>query len=73
MTIKNNLKIVRNKFMERQNEYCMICNKELDYVVEYCCGFPNPECGCRGLPVEPPVCSNECYDIVMKIERGENE
>lgn len=51
--------------MYKENEYCMVCDKELDYIVEYCCSKNNSSCGCMGMPVEPPVCSKECYDIVM--------
>lgn len=41
--------------------FCEICSKEIE--VQMCCsGF---DCGCMGLPVEPPVCSNECYDKFM--------
>lgn len=40
--------------------YCMICEKELDYEPLMCCsGYM---CGCYGMPIEPPVCSNECYN-----------
>ena len=35
---------------------CAICGEEIE--VQLCCsGF---ECGCMGLPVEPPVCSEKC-------------
>lgn len=38
----------------------MICEKELDYEPLMCCsGYM---CGCYGMPIEPPVCSNECYN-----------
>ncbi len=41
--------------------YCEICGKEIE--VRMCCsGF---DCGCMGLPIDPPVCSNECYDKLM--------
>lgn len=40
---------------------CAICQTEIE--VQMCCnGF---ECGCMGMPVDPPVCSNECYDKYM--------
>lgn len=44
---------------------CWICQKEMDdYEPEMCCsGF---ECGCMGLPTNPPVCSKECWDKLMK-------
>lgn len=38
-----------------------------------CCGIPMPEydpkrccdgteCGCKGLPTEPPICSRDCWE-----------
>lgn len=41
--------------------YCDICGTEIE--VQMCCS--GRECGCMGLPVEPPVCSEECYDKLM--------
>lgn len=38
--------------------FCEICEKEIE--VKMCCN--GWQCSCAGLPVEPPVCSNECYD-----------
>lgn len=38
--------------------YCEICGKEIE--VRICCN--GSDCGCMGLPVEPPVCSDDCYD-----------
>jgi len=43
---------------------CMVCGDELDYIVEYCCNAF--DCGCMGMPTEPPVCSRVCYDRLMK-------
>lgn len=38
---------------------CIICGKEVpDYEPEYCCN--GDDCCCGGLPVEPPLCSEEC-------------
>jgi predicted nucleic acid-binding Zn ribbon protein len=46
---------------ETKNKYyCMVCGKELDYEPQLCCS--GRDCGCLGMPVDPPVCSNECYD-----------
>lgn len=36
---------------------CTICEKEIE--VQMCCS--GIDCGCMGLPVDPPVCSDECY------------
>ena len=35
----------------------------------YCCH--SFDCGCRGEPIEPPFCSQKCYDEFTK-GRGEN-
>jgi hypothetical protein len=41
---------------------CMICNEELGYEPQMCCsGFM---CGCGGRPIDPSICSNECFDIL---------
>ena len=43
---------------------CMICEKPLEsYEPEICC--EGHECGCMGQPVNPPICSNECWDRLM--------
>lgn len=43
---------------------CQVCNKPIDdYKPQICCsGF---DCGCRGQNIEPPICSNECWDKLM--------
>lgn len=39
--------------------YCEACGKPLPFVPRTCCsGF---DCGCMGKPIDPPVCSDECY------------
>jgi len=41
---------------------CAICEVEIE--VQMCCsGY---QCGCMGMPVDPPVCSGECYDKYME-------
>lgn len=41
-------------------EPCLQCKKEFDFVAVYCCsGY---ECGCYGMPIDPPLCSKECED-----------
>lgn len=48
---------------------CMICNKELeDYEPHMCCD--GRECGCYGMPTNPPICSEECWEKLT--ERGLN-
>jgi hypothetical protein len=42
---------------------CIVCNTNMpDYEPEYCCN--GRDCACRGLPIEPPICSTECWDVV---------
>ena len=40
---------------------CEICGEEIE--VQMCCS--GSECGCMGMPVDPPVCSEECEKIYM--------
>lgn len=42
---------------------CLICEKQFLFVEEYCCD--GLHCGCMGLPIDPPVCSNGCYNLFM--------
>ena len=52
---------------------CIICGKKiLNYKPEYCCN--DRECGCQGLPIEPPLCENKkCQDhIYGKLENNSN-
>lgn len=55
---------------ERLNtEYiCMVCKGPLGYTPQFCCNAY--DCGCQGKPVEPPICSKECYE---KWEQGTPE
>ena len=41
--------------------YCEICGTEIE--VRICCSAF--DCGCMGLPIDPPVCSSDCYDKFM--------
>jgi len=45
---------------------CDICGTEIE--IQMCCS--GHECGCKGMPVDPPVCSNKCYDEFMKQRKG---
>ena len=39
---------------------CKVCGEETPYEPKMCCnGF---ECGCMGLPTEPPICSDKCWE-----------
>ena len=41
------------------NGICMVCGGDLGYEPQMCCS--GRECGCMGMPVDPPICSKECY------------
>lgn len=37
---------------------CVICGREIE--IRRCCG--GKDCGCMGLPIDPPVCSKKCEE-----------
>jgi len=41
---------------------CDICGKEIE--VRMCCDGKN--CGCMGMPIDPPVCSYRCYQYFKR-------
>lgn len=44
---------------------CMVCGKDfMGPEPQMCCN--GRECGCMGLPIEPVVCSEECYNKIVK-------
>lgn len=50
-----------NKPIEGVTLNCMVCGKEfIGEEPKMCCS--GRECGCMGLPIDPIVCSEECYD-----------
>ncbi len=54
-------------------EPCLVCQKLTDYEPEMCCsGTIQDECGCMGQPLEPCVCSQECFDELLN-EKKENK
>lgn len=50
--------------MAKEKWKCIVCDDEIDgYEAEWCCD--GHECGCQGLPIEPPLCDKqECHDRV---------
>ena len=43
---------------------CLNCDKEMpEYIPEYCCD--GRHCGCMGEPLEPPICSQKCWDELI--------
>lgn len=49
--------------------YCQICDTPIE--IHLCC--TGRDCGCVGLPTEPPVCSNECFEKYMEIIHNSRE
>ena len=50
--------------MTAEYTLCICCNEEINnYEPEMCCS--GIECGCLGLPINPPVCSTECEEIIL--------
>lgn len=44
---------------------CIICGKPvIDYVPEFCCN--GKDCSCCGLPIEPPICTEDCLSNFLK-------
>jgi hypothetical protein len=46
------------------SEHCLICNKIVPgFENKFCCnGF---ECECRGMPINPCICSEKCWNALM--------
>lgn len=52
----------------------MVCGHEFEWPEpQMCCD--GRECGCRGLPVDPIVCSEECYNNLpfKKLEQRKDD
>jgi predicted nucleic acid-binding Zn ribbon protein len=47
--------------MSKTKGYCQICSTEIE--VQMCCS--GHECVCMGQPIDPPVCSDDCYEKFM--------
>lgn len=48
------------KPLPERDENCEVCGKVVPgFEYRYCCNLP--DCGCGGKPVEPCVCSEECW------------
>lgn len=61
------------KYKKENGYHCVICGDRVDnYTPSYCClGI---ECGCYGLPHEPPVClKQECQDAVFGADTERSE
>ena len=46
--------------------YCLGCDTELkDFEPKFCCSGLQEQCGCMGLPIDPPICDKECWERYM--------
>lgn len=54
-------KLLRSSLFQQMSELynCIICGKPFLFEAEFCCN--GDMCGCMGLPIYPPICSDECY------------
>lgn len=44
--------------------WCIICDKPIpEFTPVFCCN--GRDCGCHGQPLDPPVCSDECFKAVF--------
>ena len=44
---------------------CLVCGKPVkDYKPDYCCS--GNRCACKGLPLNPCVCSEKCEEAVFR-------
>lgn len=56
--------IAKNNEIDEAGEYCEVCNTFVEgFEYQMCCS--GKDCGCLGMPVEPCVCSNECWDKLI--------
>lgn len=60
------------KEVEKMIYKCIVCDKEVpDYIPEYCCN--GLECNCHGQPIEPPVCSEDCWNKLLSMGKDIKE
>jgi len=50
---------------------CVVCGKPADEASQFCCD--GRDCGCMGLPIDPPLCSDECSDIFYNEPPGSDD
>lgn len=49
----------------RYGYFCFVCKEKMsDWKPQYCCD--GRQCGCYGQPIEPPICSAECWEIILR-------
>ena len=51
---------------------CMVCGAEfLGRPPVLCCS--GKECGCMGLPIDPIICTQDCYDTLLNKDTKKND
>lgn len=55
--------------MSKEKGFCDVCGIEIE--INICCNAY--DCGCMGLPTEPPVCSLKCYNTFFSKEYREEK
>jgi len=56
--------------MPKEKAFCWGPNCKEEIEAQMCCSDRDGSCGCRGLPVDPPFCSEECYKAFMSERQG---
>jgi len=51
--------VTRTSKVSEEQFYCEGCGNPLSFTPRTCCS--DFDCGCMGRPIDPPVCSAECY------------
>lgn len=55
-----------NERYKMKLDECLTCKKPMpDYKPEYCCPGISNDCACRGMPIDPPICSDECWHKLL--------
>jgi hypothetical protein len=53
--------------LTRHGYFCFICKRSMpDWEPQYCCN--GRDCGCYGYPIEPPICSKECWTVALDFD-----
>ena len=68
--IEEPLIVAAGLLVSEEKDQCWQCGKDLDYKIQGCCS--GRDCGCMGMPVDLPVCSNECEEAWKK-DRDKNK
>ena len=65
-------KMRNNMSKDVKGEYCEVCNEFVEGF-EYLMCCDGRECGCMGQPIEPCICSTECWEKFNKWVKNRKE